>query len=222
MNAVVGLERRPSVCPHDCPSVCALDVEVIDGERIGRVRGAPEQTYTAGVVCAKVARYAERIHHPDRLTQPLRRIGPKGSGQFAPIGWDEALDRVAENFLAGRAPLRRRERLALFLRRHDGSRDARRHRAPHPRQALFALLRHDLRRHRLAGLCRGNRAADRRRSARNGEVRLRRDLGHQRRRHPGQRDDPRHARAQRPRRQNRRHRHLRHRDDAPGRSRAAR
>jgi len=91
--------RRPSVCPHDCPSVCALDVEVIDGKRIGRVRGAEEQRYTAGVVCAKVARYAERIHHPDRLTQPLKRVGPKGSDQFAPIGWDEALDRVAERFL---------------------------------------------------------------------------------------------------------------------------
>ena len=91
--------RRPSVCPHDCPSVCALDVEVIDGKRIGRVRGAEGQRYTAGVVCAKVARYAERIHHPDRLTRPLMRVGPKGSGQFTPIGWDEALDRVAERFL---------------------------------------------------------------------------------------------------------------------------
>ena len=90
---------RPSVCPHDCPSTCALDVEVVGGKRIGRVRGAEEQRYTAGVVCAKVARYAERVHHPDRLTQPLRRVGPKGSGQFAPIGWDEALDRVAERFL---------------------------------------------------------------------------------------------------------------------------
>ena len=94
-----GIVRRPSVCPHDCPSVCALDVEVIDGERIGRVRGADDQRYTAGVVCAKVARYAERIHHPDRLTRPLMRVGPKGSGQFAPIDWDQALDRVAERFL---------------------------------------------------------------------------------------------------------------------------
>ena len=98
-DSEVGIVRRPSVCPHDCPSVCALDVEVIDGKRIGRVRGAEDQRYTAGVVCAKVARYAERIHHPDRLTRPLLRVGPKGSGQFAPIGWSEALDRVAERFL---------------------------------------------------------------------------------------------------------------------------
>ena len=99
MNAITEVTRRPSVCPHDCPSVCALDVEVIDGKRIGRVHGARDQTYTSGVICAKVARYAERIHHPDRLTQPLRRVGPKGSGQFAPISWDEALDRVADTFL---------------------------------------------------------------------------------------------------------------------------
>ena len=99
MNAVPAISRRASVCPHDCPSVCALDVEVIDGNRIGRIHGAKDQNYTAGVICAKVARYAERIHHPDRLTKPLRRVGPKGSAQFAPIGWDEALDIVAEKFL---------------------------------------------------------------------------------------------------------------------------
>ena len=62
MNVGPEITRRPSVCPHDCPSVCALDVEVIDGVRIGRVHGARDQSYTAGVVCAKVARYAERIH----------------------------------------------------------------------------------------------------------------------------------------------------------------
>ena len=95
----MSTERRASVCPHDCPSVCALDVEVIDGARIGRVHGAADHPYTAGVVCAKVGRYAERIHSPNRLTQPLRRVGPKGSGQFAPISWDEALDRTAEAFL---------------------------------------------------------------------------------------------------------------------------
>ena len=87
-------EIRASVCPHDCPSTCALSVEVLDGHRIGAVRGAEDNSYTAGVICAKVSRYAERIHHPDRLTHPLRRTGPKGSTQFTRISWDEALDRT--------------------------------------------------------------------------------------------------------------------------------
>lgn len=85
---------KPAVCPHDCPSVCALQVEVKDG-RIGRVRGG-DQPYTDGVICAKVARYAERQHHPERLREPLLRVGAKGEGRFAPISWDEALDRLAE------------------------------------------------------------------------------------------------------------------------------
>ncbi|HZR75962.1 molybdopterin oxidoreductase family protein [Bradyrhizobium sp.] len=91
---------RHSTCPHDCPSACALDVEVIDGSSIGRVRGSKLQTYTAGVVCAKVARYAERIHHPERLTHPMFRVGPKGSGKFARISWDDALDEIAGRFNA--------------------------------------------------------------------------------------------------------------------------
>ena len=87
-----------SVCPHDCPSACAIEVELIDGRRIGRVRGASAQSYTRGVVCAKVARYAERQHHPARLSQPLRRAGEKGIGvaAFVPISWEDALDEVAE------------------------------------------------------------------------------------------------------------------------------
>jgi anaerobic selenocysteine-containing dehydrogenase len=89
---------RHSTCPHDCPSACALDIEVIDGSSIGRVRGSKVQTYTAGVVCAKVARYAERIHHPERLTHPMFRVGPKGSGKFARISWDDALDEIAGRF----------------------------------------------------------------------------------------------------------------------------
>ena len=88
-----------SACPHDCPSTCALEVELLGGDRIGRVRGSELNTYTAGIICNKVARYAERIHHPDRLTHPLRRTGPKGSGQFTRISWDEALDLTAEKFL---------------------------------------------------------------------------------------------------------------------------
>jgi len=87
-----------TVCPHDCPSACALEVERIDGRRIGRVRGAPGQSYTAGIVCAKVARYAERQYHPERLSVPLRRVGGKGVGRaaFQPVSWDAALDAVAE------------------------------------------------------------------------------------------------------------------------------
>lgn len=98
MNKPAKIDIRHSTCPHDCPSACALDVEVIDGSTIGRVRGSRLQTYTAGVICAKVARYAERIHHPERLMHPLRRTGPKGSGQFARISWDEALDEIADRF----------------------------------------------------------------------------------------------------------------------------
>src|ERR1700759_3923811 len=92
------IDIRHSTCPHDCPSACALDIEVLDGRRIGRSRGSKKQTYTAGVVCAKVARYAERIHHPDRLMYPMRRTGPKGSGKFARISWEEALDEITARF----------------------------------------------------------------------------------------------------------------------------
>jgi anaerobic selenocysteine-containing dehydrogenase len=91
----MSVSLHPSVCPHDCPSACALDVEVRDGKTIGRVRGAEGNSYTAGVICAKVARYSERIHHPDRLMFPMKRTGPKGSGQFERISWDEALDTTA-------------------------------------------------------------------------------------------------------------------------------
>ena len=88
-----------SACPHDCPSTCALDVELIDERTIGRVHGAKDNDYTAGVICAKVARYAEREHHKDRLKHPLQRVGGKGAGEWRPISWDDALDLVAEKFL---------------------------------------------------------------------------------------------------------------------------
>jgi anaerobic selenocysteine-containing dehydrogenase len=89
-----------SVCPHDCTSTCALEVERLDAHTIGRVHGSRRNTYTAGVICEKVARYAQRAHHPDRLQYPMKRTGPKGSGQFARISWEEALDTVAEQFIA--------------------------------------------------------------------------------------------------------------------------
>ena len=55
---------------------------MLDERTIGRVRGAEDNTYTAGVICAKVARYAERVHHPDRLTIRSCARGDKGSGEF--------------------------------------------------------------------------------------------------------------------------------------------
>lgn len=102
MNTIVRGEQiriGASVCPHDCPSTCALEIEIVDDRTIGRVRGAKDNDYTLGVVCAKVGRYAERANSPHRVTHPLRRTGPKGSGQFQRISWDDALDIVAEEFL---------------------------------------------------------------------------------------------------------------------------
>ncbi len=88
-----------TACPHDCPSTCALEVEKLDAHHIGRIRGAAANSYTAGVICEKVARYAERVHHPDRLTHPLKRKGAKGGGEFTPLSWESALDEVAEQFM---------------------------------------------------------------------------------------------------------------------------
>lgn len=88
-----------SACPHDCPSTCALDVEIgVDG-RIGRVKGSADNSYTAGVVCAKVSRYAERVYHPARLMKPMIRRGEKGGGDWADISWEAALDAIAESFV---------------------------------------------------------------------------------------------------------------------------
>ncbi len=92
-----------AVCPHDCPSVCALEVEVRPDGGLGRVRGNPRHRYTDGIICAKVARYAERFHHPDRLMRPMERVGAKGEGRFRPISWEAALDRIAEAFLDAEA-----------------------------------------------------------------------------------------------------------------------
>ncbi len=103
---MIGLQSAQtftSVCPHDCPSTCSLEVEIIESRTMGRVHGSGRNSYTAGVICAKVARYAERANHPQRLLYPLLRTGPKNSGQFRRIGWEDALDIVAGRFLAAEA-----------------------------------------------------------------------------------------------------------------------
>ena len=86
-------------CPHDCPDTCSLVTTVQDGRAV-RVRGNPAHPPTDGVLCTKVSRYAERTHHPERILTPLRRVGAKGEGRFEPIGWDAALDEIAERLTA--------------------------------------------------------------------------------------------------------------------------
>ncbi|PNU19714.1 formate dehydrogenase [Geothermobacter hydrogeniphilus] len=86
-----------SVCPYDCPDACGLLVEVEDG-RVVSVKGDPEHPFTRGILCAKMQHYERTVHSPRRLTEPLLRCGPKGSGRFRPIGWDEAIERIAEQW----------------------------------------------------------------------------------------------------------------------------
>ena len=87
-----------SVCPHDCPSCCSLEVTVEDG-RIATVIGS-DHPFTQSVICGKVREYAERVHSPLRVTQPLRRVGAKGEGRFEPIGWDAAIAEIARRWRA--------------------------------------------------------------------------------------------------------------------------
>ncbi|NDY92380.1 molybdopterin-containing oxidoreductase family protein [Ideonella livida] len=83
-----------AACPHDCPDTCAIRVTVQGGQVI-RLQGDPDHLTTHGALCTKVSRYAERNSHPERVLTPLKRVGPKGAGQFVPVGWDEALDDIA-------------------------------------------------------------------------------------------------------------------------------
>ena len=92
-------------CPHDCPDTCSLLTTVSGGVAI-KVQGNPAHPATAGTLCTKVSRYTERTYHPDRLLQPMKRVGPKGSGQFEPVAWDTALSDIAHRLqsIATRGP----------------------------------------------------------------------------------------------------------------------
>jgi anaerobic selenocysteine-containing dehydrogenase len=94
-----------AACPHDCPDTCALLVTVEDGVAT-EVRGDPDHPTTAGVLCTKVSRYADRTYHSERLLHPMRRVGRKGEGKFERISWDEALDEIASRLgtIAGHNP----------------------------------------------------------------------------------------------------------------------
>jgi len=88
-----------AACPHDCPDTCAMLVTVKDGVAV-KVAGDPSHPFTDGSLCTKVSHYTERTYAPDRLLHPLRRMGPKGSGEFKRIGWNEALDEIAARLTA--------------------------------------------------------------------------------------------------------------------------
>ena len=97
MNSTVHTIR--GACPHDCPDTCSLVTTVDNGVAL-RVQGNAGHPHTDGALCTKVSRYTERTYHPDRLLHPLVRTGPKGSGQFKRVGWEEALDLIAERLKA--------------------------------------------------------------------------------------------------------------------------
>ena len=82
-----------AVCAHDCPDLCSLLVEV-KNDRVSAIRGDPDHPFTAGFACGKTSRDAELINSPERLLQPLRRVGRKGEGRFEPVSWDAALDEI--------------------------------------------------------------------------------------------------------------------------------
>jgi len=88
-----------AACPHDCPDTCAIRVTVHEGRAV-KVQGDPDHPPTHGALCTKVSRYPERSYHPERVLQPLRRIGPKGSGRFEPVSWTTALGDIAARLKA--------------------------------------------------------------------------------------------------------------------------
>lgn len=88
-----------NVCPLDCPDTCSMVVTVVDGVAVD-LRGDKDHPFTRGFLCQKMARYLDRVYSDDRLLHPMRRIGPKGpgKGRLQQIGWEEALDEIANRF----------------------------------------------------------------------------------------------------------------------------
>lgn len=86
---------KPSVCTKDCPDTCGLLVKVENG-KITKVKGDPDHPFTKGFICKKAHYFPQHVHNDARILTPLKRSGPKGSGQFEPITWDEALDQIAD------------------------------------------------------------------------------------------------------------------------------
>src|SRR5262245_39174875 len=97
-----GPQRRPSACPLDCPDACSLEVTVENG-RVTKLDGAADRNpLTDGYICAKVRKLPQHLYGPERLLHPLRRVGPKGSGEFERISWEEAYALAARKLVETR------------------------------------------------------------------------------------------------------------------------
>ena len=94
VSPVSASKQVLGACPHDCPDTCSLVTTVVQGLAT-KVQGNPLHLQTNGTLCAKVSKYTERTYHPERITQPLKRVGAKGSGQFEAISWEKALADIA-------------------------------------------------------------------------------------------------------------------------------
>lgn len=93
-------------CPHDCPDTCSMQFHVQDGKLL-KVTGNPDHPMTRGGLCVKLKDYEKRHYHPDRLLYPMKRTGPKTSGQYERISWDEALTTITDkwkNIIAEHGP----------------------------------------------------------------------------------------------------------------------
>jgi anaerobic selenocysteine-containing dehydrogenase len=86
-------------CPHDCPDTCSFITTVEHGVAL-KVQGNAAHRHTDGALCTKVSRYTERTYHPERIAHPLKRTGPKGSGQFERVSWAAALDDITARLAA--------------------------------------------------------------------------------------------------------------------------
>lgn len=89
--------RHRSVCPYDCPDACGLLITV-ENDQVVKVEADPNHPITQGLICGKMRQYQQTVHSPQRLTRPLLRTGPKGSGHFAAISWDEAVQRICSRW----------------------------------------------------------------------------------------------------------------------------
>ncbi len=97
LHAMTTPLRVRGACPHDCPDTCGIVTEVEDGRAVG-FSGDPDHPITRGWLCAKVRPYLDHVYHPDRVLHPLRRVGPKGGGQWARVAWGEALDEIGRRW----------------------------------------------------------------------------------------------------------------------------